>query len=167
MSNTIKQNIRLEKFQESDFQLYFDLVNNIDVMQMITERTLSILEAQTEFSQLLSNNDLDERLGSYKILDQQTDSFVGLAKLELNSSDCSSAELGYMLLPEHWGKGIASQVAIDLIQKAKTHPNLEHIIAIIDPANIPSRKILIKNGFYSQEFKDFNGLDGEVLALNL
>ncbi|MDR3030738.1 MAG: GNAT family N-acetyltransferase [Acinetobacter sp.] len=49
----------------------------------------------------------------------------------------------------------------------KKQSQLKGLIAIIDPVNIPSRKILINNGFHSQEFKDFDGLSGEILNLIL
>ncbi|UZJ66402.1 GNAT family N-acetyltransferase [Sphingobacterium sp. KU25419] len=67
----------------------------------------------------------------------------------------------------YWGKGIASHVAKKLIGHAKQQESLEKVVAIIDPRNIPSRKILINNGFVSEEFKDFDGLPGEILALEL
>lgn len=42
-----------------------------------------------------------------------------LAKLTINSTNCNEAELGYMLIPEYWGKGIAGRVAKELIDFAK------------------------------------------------
>ncbi len=54
---------------------------------------------------------------------------------------------------------------VDVMQKKQSQ--LKGLIAIIDPVNIPSRKILINNGFHSQEFKDFDGLSGEILNLIL
>jgi [ribosomal protein S5]-alanine N-acetyltransferase len=49
-----------------------------------------------------------------------------------------------MLLPENWEKGIASKVANILIEIARSEGKTDRIIAIIDPNNIPSGKILIK-----------------------
>ena len=92
---------------------------------------------------------------------------MGLAKLELDQPTATTAELGYMLLPEYWGKGIASQVVTFLIEHAKQQAYLKDLMAIIDPENIASRKILINNGFHSQEFKDFDGLAGEILLFSL
>ena len=43
-------NITLEKFTENDFALYFELVNNEKVMEMITERAIEKDEAKTENS---------------------------------------------------------------------------------------------------------------------
>jgi len=167
MSYLINQSLRLEKFVDLDFDLYFQLVSKIEVMQMITERVLSKDEALIEFNQILKKNNHHPALGNYKILDTQTEKFIGLAKLELEQPNANIAELGYMLLPEYWGKGIGSQVAAFLIDYAKKQDQLNSLIAIIDPENVPSRKILINQGFYSKEFKDFDGLAGEILELIL
>lgn len=92
MSYLIHQNIKLEKFTELDFAVYFELVKNIKVMQMITERALTLEEAHTEFAKILSKNAYNVALGNYKILDTQTNDFMGLAKLELDQPTATTAE---------------------------------------------------------------------------
>lgn len=158
---------KLKKFQETDFADYFRLVSNEQVMAMITERAIPLEEAQSDFEKLLKNNAIHPNFGCFKILDEADNAFVGLAKLELTSPNDNEVELGYMLLPTYWGKGIAGKVAKQLLDFAQTQTQLTRVFAIIDPKNIPSRKILINNGFSHQEFKDFDGLAGEILALKL
>ena len=158
-------NIVLEKFIKSDFTDYFKLVSDINVMEMITERALDIDEANADFEKLIQNNQLLENFGNFKIRNKETDEFIGLAKLEIKNKDDQEAELGYMILPEYWGRGIASNVGKQLIEIAKNQAGINKLFAIIDPKNVPSRKILIKQGFVSKEFKDFDGLPGEILEL--
>lgn len=153
----------LSKFDSHDFDLYYQLVSDAKVMAMITERALSLSEAQHDYAQLLDNNSLHAELGQFKILDTQTQAFIGLAKLAIEHAHTDAAELGYMVLPAYWGQGVASQVANQLIVKAQQLPELKRLFAIIDPANIPSRKILTNRQFESKEFRDFDGLPGEVL----
>ncbi|MEN5233147.1 GNAT family N-acetyltransferase [Sphingobacterium faecium] len=155
------------KFKSQDFNEYFQLVSDASVMEMITERAIPMDEARIDFEQLMEDNKLNDNFGHFKILTASSNEFVGLAKLVLNEENKVEAELGYMILPLYWGKGIASHVARKLIGHAKQQESLEKVVAIIDPRNIPSRKILINNGFVSEEFKDFDGLPGEILALEL
>ncbi len=159
--------IDLELFEVDDFKFYFSLVNNENVMEMITERAVPLEEAEADFAKLIKNNALDFHFGSFKILDRTTGDFIGLAKLEIEELGSVKAELGYMLLPVYWGKGIGSQVAKILIEKAYLQKHLQKLVAIIDPKNSPSRKILINNGFESVSFEDFDGLAGEILELKL
>lgn len=154
--------IALEKFGPQDFGDYFRLVGNAEVMAMITERAIPADEAQRDYAKMLAANDLHPELGHFRVLDE-SGNFLGLGKLEVESADVDRAELGYILAPEYWGKGIASRIASLLVARAERQPTLRRLFAIIDPANIPSRKILINNGFVSKEFRDFDGLPGEVL----
>lgn len=158
---------KLERFSENDFPNYFELVNDEKVMEMITERSLELEEAKKDFGKLIENNKLDENFGSYKILNIETNEFLGFAKLEIENIESSEAEIGYMILPKYWGKGIAGKIGKQLIEKAKTQKSIQSLFAIIDPKNLASRKILTNNGFISKEFKDFDGLPGEILELKL
>lgn len=159
--------IKLEKLTQSDFPNYFQLVNNEKVMKMITEKAIELEEAKIDFKNLIEKNKLEPNFGKFKIVNNETNEFLGLAKLEIYENNSQKAELGYMLLPEYWGKGIASIVGEILIETGKKQNSIKQLLAIIDPKNIPSRKILTKNGFTSKELKNIDGLQREVLELKL
>lgn len=155
-------NVRFEKFGPNDFADYFHLVNDHEVMAMITERAIPLDEARRDFDQILADNDIHPALGHFRALDENG-AFIGLGKLAVETATAERAELGYMLSPKFWGRGIASRIAGLLVATGEQQPTLRGLFAIIDPANIPSRKILIRNGFVSKEFRDFGGLPGEIL----
>lgn len=155
--------ILIEDFTETCFQDYFSLVSSIEVMAMITERAIPYDEACHDFEKMLNDNARNAELGCFRITDANQRNFIGLAKLVHISEKPQTAELGYMLLPEFWGRGIASRVTRLLIEKASKNQEISTLIAIIDPANVASRKILTNNGFVSVEFRDFDGLPGEIL----
>lgn len=136
-------------------------------MEMITERSIPLDEAKKDYKELLANNSIAPGFGSFKILDALSNGFIGLAKLEVQEKDSTEAELGYMILPQYWGKGIGGTVAKQLLEMAKTEKSIHKLTAIIDPKNLASRKILLNNGFTSKEFKDFDGLPGEILELDI
>jgi len=89
-----------------------------------------------------------------------------LGHLALNEKNTEEAEIGYMILPEYWGKGYGGKIAELLIKKAKK-TNLNVLKAIIDPSNIPSRKILMKQGLSSYIICGIGELPGEILSLRL
>ncbi|MCH7335906.1 GNAT family N-acetyltransferase [Acinetobacter sp. NIPH 2699] len=157
--------IKLEKFNIQDFHYYFQLVSNIEVMAMITESAVPRDKAEHDFQQLVINNQLHENFGNFKILDADTNEFIGLAKLEIKEIDADALELGYMLLPNYWGRGIASRVSQHLLDISKKENSIDQIFAIIDPKNLASRKILTRQGFRHKAFKDYDGLAGEILEL--
>jgi len=158
--------LTFRKFEPRDFEDYFLLVGNAQVMAKITERALQKDEAKEDYENRLSRNSIAENYGYYKITEAASGAFIGLAKLEVEQADSNEAEVGYILLPEYWGQGIGSRVVKQLIDRALRLPELDRLFAIIDPDNIPSRKILTNNGFVSKTFRDFDGLPGELLVLD-
>lgn len=156
---------RLAKLVPDDFPIYFSLVGDEDVMSMITERAIPLEEAKSDYDKRMLENQLHIDFGHFKIVNEDSGDFIGVGKLEITSPHSDKAELGYMLLPAYWGKGIASDVARQLIEMARRHDFIKGLFAIIDPKNVPSRRILTNNGFVSKEFAYFDGLPGEVLEL--
>lgn len=159
--------IYLKKFSSDDFNRYFSLVNNKKVMAMITERAVPEEEARRDYDLVLEKNTLHKTLGTYQIIDRANDSFIGLAKMEITEPDAREAELGYILLPEYWGKGFGSNAAEILMGIARKESQLEKVTAIIDPGNIPSRKILMRQGFTSVKVGEMEGLPAEFLQVIL
>lgn len=158
--------LNLIKFIEDDFDDYFSLVSNEKVMAQITEYAIPYEEAQLNFQKLLIRNNKYDPYGSYKIYDSSKNEFIGLGHLTLDEDNNEVAEIGYMIKPEHWGKGYGGEIAKLLIEKAKK-VELKTIKAIIDPDNIASRKILIKEGFVSEMIGEIDGLPGEILMKKL
>lgn len=161
------EKLELKKLTDLDFSLHYQLVRNESVMKMITGKAMNMEEAQDKFRKILECNAINSHLGYFKITDSQTHHFIGIAKLEIKEKDSEEAELGYLILPGFWNKGIGSKVSKKLLELAANQHQIKKAFAIIDPENIPSRKILVKNGFQSKEFKDFDGLPGELLELTL
>lgn len=60
------------------------------------------------------------------------------------------AEVGYMLFPEYNGKGIVSEALQKVVEYGFKEMKLHSIEAILDPENIGSEKVLIKNGFVKE-----------------
>lgn len=87
-------------------------------MKMITEKAIELEEAKIDFKKLIEKNKLEKNFGKFKIINNETNDFLGLAKLETYENS-QEEELGYMLSPKYWGKGIASIVGGLLIETGK------------------------------------------------
>ncbi|MEO6682541.1 MAG: GNAT family N-acetyltransferase [Ginsengibacter sp.] len=159
--------IQLTKIMKKDSRLHLLLVRDERVMKYITGRSMTAKEAEEKFKNILYSNTLDPELGYFKITNNQTGNFIGVAKMEIKENESSEAEIGYLILPEYWGKGIVGKVAHYLMELAKTKKQIKKVFAIIDPYNIPSRKILERFEFISKGLLDYNGLPGEYLELDI
>ena len=160
----MKPRFYLEKLLPRDFESFYALTGNEKVMAMITERALSKEEALKKFNYFLENNKIHKSFGSFKVLEAGSSKLLGFAKLEITKEKPEEAELGYMLLPEFWGNGFGNEIAETLLEVAIWDPNLTRVYANTDPNNVASRKILINNGFASEEVGEIDGLPSEIFG---
>ncbi|MBP6563257.1 MAG: GNAT family N-acetyltransferase [Neisseriaceae bacterium] len=156
-----------QHYQPHQFEDYLALVSDERVMAMITERGLARAEAQVDFAQLLQENARHPHLGNFRVEDAATGAYLGFAKLVIAHADAVEAELGYMLLPQYWGQGWGTQLAEALLARARDVPQLQQLVAIIDPQNVASRHILTRLGFVTTEVGTWEGLPAETLRLRL
>lgn len=163
----MEHRIYLEKMSLKDSDQYCTLVGNEKVMAMITERALNTEEALEKFSYFLKNNELHPSFGSFMVYEAKSKKLLGCAKLEIKEGKRHEAELGYLLQPEYWGQGFGNEIAEVLLEVAMSDPELTRVFAITDPKNIASRKILLKNGFVSEELGVMDGLPSEIFGLQL
>lgn len=157
----------LVPFKEQDYADYRSLTSNPRIMEMITGRALSEPESQAHFDCLLQQNQVIGGFGNFKIINEENNTFMGLAKLVRQQMGDKEVEIGFMLLEQYQGKGIASAATRRLIDFARKDRNLLRVKAILDPLNKPSRKILVREGFVSEFVGEIDGLPGEVMSLVL
>ena len=67
--------------------------------------------------------------------------------LRLSLSTITSAPIGVCIAKRELGKGICSESVKGGLQYAFHHLHLSEIAAITYPDNVPSQKVLLKNGF--------------------
>ena len=91
-----------------------------------------------------------EALGSIALLplpiDQDDTDWEQLLENQLPDGEI---EIGYFLKRAAWGKGYATEAAQRLLRFAFEDSPLEVVVAVIDPGNKSSRRVLEKIGFFS------------------
>ncbi|MBN8194521.1 GNAT family N-acetyltransferase [Bacillus sp. NTK074B] len=80
------------------------------------------------------------------LIDDGVGRVIGAGEININSFLHRSGEIGYILHPDYWGKGIGTLVAKTLLHKSFTELNLHRISATCDPQNHSSQKVLKKVG---------------------
>lgn len=69
---------------------------------------------------------------------------IGFYRLQL---DHHRGEIGYLLHPEHWGKGIASEAIVAAVDHGFQVLRFHSIEAVTDPENHASNRLLERSGF--------------------
>ena len=142
----------LEKFKKADEALYRQLVFNVQAMEMNLGRIFTEEEAEAFFQAMLEINASGSCTGFYKVFVPQEEdvSYIGMGAITINE-EYGTAELEYMLLPQFWNQGYGTELVSTLLRMTKDSGLFSRVIAITDPANQYSRRILRKNGFELSE----------------
>lgn len=140
--------ITLEKFTTADYPLFHTLVTNEPAMRMNLGRPLTNAEAEQFFEAVKWENAKDSALGYYKVftLAQGSPSFLGMGVLEQND-DYQAIEVEYMLLPQFWNRGYGTALLHALIGLAASFQSSCDLIAILEPRNTYSKRMLCHAGF--------------------
>ena len=156
--------MRLEPFCVADRALYESLVFNEDAMRLNFGRVFTADEAALFFSAMLQANAAPSALGFYKVLTDidGAETFIGMGALNENE-DYGAIEIEYMLLPAYWRRGFGTALVERLLKTAKETGLLSAAVALTDPVNLPSQRVLIKNGF--TKLRAFENDDGEPVIL--
>lgn len=137
------------KFESSDFEMYSNWYQDPQVTKYITGRALTEQESKKRFEMVLDDNQKHASLGWYKINLLNIGIFIGIGKLKI--IDKGIVEIGYGMLPEYWHQGYGTEMIACLLDYAKPFEFITTIIAIADPDNAPSIRILKRQNF--AEFK--------------
>jgi RimJ/RimL family protein N-acetyltransferase len=155
--------IYLKKYHcEGDFSFYWSLVSDKKIMILNYGRAFTMEEAQNLFNHMLEVNKNNMDSGYFKVFKTTTNIFIGLGGIILNE-DLTQAEIEYMIFPDYWGKGYGSEIVEELLNKANYIETVKKVIAITDPCNKASKKILFKNGFVSEKIYEID--DGSLAEM--
>jgi [ribosomal protein S5]-alanine N-acetyltransferase len=86
--------------------------------------------------------------GLWLLRDRATGEMVGRGGLQWTYvADLNEVEVGWAIVPERWGEGLATELARASVQTAFGPLGLSEIIAFSLPDNVASRRVMEKAGF--------------------
>lgn len=154
----------LRAITNDDCQAMFDLRSNPKLMKYIPRPICVTLDdAQTLLNKVILANENRTNINWAMCLknDPHMFGFMGFAKVH---ADDRRAEVGYMMLESHFGKGYMTEALKVVIDYGFEVMNMHTLEGIIDPENSASEKILIKHGFVKEaHFRENVFFDGKYL----
>ncbi len=168
----ITDRLVLREYSLADAPSLFAMRNNDEVMRYIDREKPNTIEDSEMAIQTMANGYLENKnmVWAITLKDESTKMIgsIGYYRTDLGNY---RAEIGYMLFPDHWRKGIVSEALNAIITFGFNEIKLHSISANINPKNDASRQILLKHGFrkeaYFREDYYFNDkfLDSEIYGL--
>lgn len=153
------ERLLLRPLEEGDRDMLIELLTAPAVMQFIRPPFLAE-EVERMVPQMVKRG-AHGAIGTWCVIEKATGERIGEAILlplpiERDVTDWSKViwdhypeddvELGYELLPRAWGKGYATELARRLLQFAFEQTELRDVVAVIDPENAASQRVLEKVG---------------------
>ncbi len=138
--------LRGERIRESHWQLWFDMGSNPKVMATLGG-TWSLEKAQEKMKW---NCEQWERYGhgQWVFFEKATEAFVGrggIRRVIVNGNE--EVELGYALMPEFWGKGLAVEIGKKVLSIAFDEFCYPSVVCYTLLDNKKSERVMQKIGF--------------------
>lgn len=137
----------IAKVTLEDAPFFLELMNTPHWLEFIGDRNVKTIEAVKEHlkSGILKSYEYTG-FGFYKLLlkseNNKTIGISGLVKRE----QLNHVDIGFGFLPEYEGKGFGYESSLEIMDLAKNQFKLDKVVAITDPINKNSIKLLKKLG---------------------
>jgi RimJ/RimL family protein N-acetyltransferase len=97
--------------------------------------------------------------GMWAVVEKETSKVIGYAGLSRYSGRCepNEAEVGFRLARVHWGRGYATEAARAVCDHGLRGLLLPRIVAIVDPENLASLRVIKKIGMTFESEVTFQG----------
>ncbi len=146
------ERLLLIKMNESHLQRLHEMRTNDAVMHYLQKPKPKTLEETMD--NIKSNIDLIEKQEgiSWVVTVKDENLMAGVIGFWRMKKEHSRPEIGYLMLPQYWHKGIMSEALCAVIRYAFETMQANSIEADINPQNEASANILKRNGFLQEAY---------------
>ena len=148
--NLETERLLLRRIDENDIEEVFALRSNPEIMKYIPRSLAKTKEDALEHIAMIEDKIINNVGINWGITIKGNDKIIGIIGHYRIQPENHRAEIGYMSLPEYNGKGYITEAIKAVVAYGFEHMNLHSIEAVIDPGNIASEKVLLKNGFVKE-----------------
>jgi RimJ/RimL family protein N-acetyltransferase len=138
----------LRQLTPDDAEFILELLNDPSFIRNIGDRNVRTIEDACSY---ILNGPVasyaKNGFGLYLVLLKETQEFIGMCGL-IKREGLEDVDIGYALLPKYWSRGYAVEAARATKEYAREVIGLKRIVAIVDPVNAGSIRVLEKIGLH-------------------
>ena len=153
------ERLLLREFDEDDVEPFHTLLSSPDVIRYTLDPGGGSKNVEHTLEILRSHPLADYRnygFGRWACVDKASGRVIGFAGLKY-LEESGEVDLGYRLLPTHWGLGLATEAGRAILHHGFTRLGLTRIIASVVPDNVASVQVLEKLGFMFEPPFEYEG----------
>ncbi|MEE5124050.1 GNAT family N-acetyltransferase [Pseudomonas alliivorans] len=167
MNTTRTDRLVLRDFEVADVPALAGILGDPHVMRYSVRGVLSE-QATCEFVRNCMHAYSADGFGPQAVIEVETNRLIGFCGLNAEQVDqVMEVEIGYRLAPSYWGRGLASEAALATLRHGFQTLQLASVIAIVQPENIASVRVLHKAGFRDYIHSQYHRLGVRIYRLTL
>jgi len=167
MIQVATERLILRQFELSDSEFIVELLNEPSFIQNIGDRnvrTLADAEKYLENGAMVSY--AKNGFGLLAVTLTETGETLGMCGL-IKRDALEDVDIGYAFLPKFWSQGYAIEAAQGVMKFSKEVLGLKRIVAIVDPANAGSIRVLEKLGMTFEKMMKLSEDDIELKLFSM
>lgn len=141
------QRLQLSHFTEDDAAFILRLLNEPSFIRHIADKNVRTLDDAVGYLRKGPMASVAiHGFGLSRVARKDTGASIGMCGL-IKRPAFDDVDIGYAFLPEHWSQGFAIEAARGVLDLAATAHGLTRVIAVVNPDNAGSSRMLEKLGF--------------------
>ncbi|MBP0725373.1 GNAT family N-acetyltransferase [Bacillus sp. RG28] len=143
--NLVSKRVVLREIKEKDWVDVHKYASNEIVCQFQPWGPNTEIESKTFVKEAIEDAEKEPRTRFvFAIIEKKNEIMIGSVEFNIRDVRNRTGEIGYIVNPDYWGKGFATEAANLILAFGFQHFNLHRIYATCDPRNIASSKVLEK-----------------------
>ena len=161
------ERLNIRKFVAEDARFILDLLGQPSFIRFIGDKGVRTMNDANNYiisGPVKSYN--THGFGLYLVECKSLKTPIGMCGV-LKRDSLPDPDLGFAFLPQYWGKGHAFEAASAVLQEARDKFKLIRVLAITNPDNDASIKLLVKLGFKFERVMKLSSDSDEVKLFSL
>jgi RimJ/RimL family protein N-acetyltransferase len=156
----------LREFKVKDDRELSPILASPQVMKFSLTGCLTVSQTQAKIDDFIASY-RKHGFGKWAVILKEENRLIGYCGLAIEIIDGQpETELGYRLDENYWGKGLATEAAQAALQYGLDRLKLPYIIAVVEPANHASIRVIEKLGMKYCKQTYFQGLQVNVYRMS-
>lgn len=144
------ERLRLRHPRPSDVEAVFAIFGDVRAMRYWSHEPFEHLDAAREYLRSIDEGFAARSLFQWAITEREADALIGTVTLTAWDRVNRHAEIGFVLHPSEWGRGIASEAVRAVLRFGFERMDLHRVEAELDPRNAASARLLEGLGFQEE-----------------
>ena len=139
------ERLKLRAMEPKDIDAFVRDLGDWEVQQWLAQPPFPYARKDGEwYLDVVRNNHKTTYPTIFVVADKASDAALGAASVDIDGA--GTGVLGYWFGRDHWGRGIAREAVGALVRHARRHPAIRLIVAVTDPENFRSQRVLAAAG---------------------